>query len=55
MEIDNKKLCDSFVEFLKKNMDYLEVILDEIERKDFLEDFVDFLSIEVEKFNEINS
>lgn len=54
MEVDNKKLCDIFVELLKKNVDYLEVVLDEIERKDFFEDVVDYLSIEVEKFNEIN-
>lgn len=54
-ETDNKKLRDSFVELLKKNTDHLEAILDEIERKDSLEDFVDFLSTEVEKLNEINS
>ena len=54
-ETDNKKLRDSFVELLKRNTDHLEAILDEIERKDSLEDFVDFLSTEVEKLNEVNS
>lgn len=54
MEADNKKLRDTFAELSKKNADYLEVVLDEIERKDSLEDAVDYLSTEVEKLNEIN-
>lgn len=54
-ETDNKKLRDSFVELSRKNADHLESVLDEIERKDSLEDVVDYLSTEVEKLNEINN
>ncbi|KAL9981911.1 hypothetical protein ACROYT_G010675 [Oculina patagonica] len=55
VESDNKKLRGSFVELSKKNADHLESVLDEIERKDSLEDVVDYLSTEVQKLNEINS
>ncbi|PFX31719.1 hypothetical protein AWC38_SpisGene3473 [Stylophora pistillata] len=54
IEADNKKLRDAFAELSKKNADHLEAVLDEIERKDSLEDAVDYLSTEVEKLNEIN-
>lgn len=52
---ENKKLRNSFVELSKKNATYLESVLDEIERKDSLEDAVDYLGTEVQRFNEINS
>ena len=55
LEADNKKLRDSFVELSKKNAAHLESVLDEIERKDSLEDAVDYLGTEVQNLNEINS
>ena len=55
VEGDNKKLRESFVELSKKNAAHLESVLDEIERKDSLEDAVDYLGTEVQKLNEINA
>ena len=55
LEADNKKLRDSFVELSRVNATHLESVLDEIERKDSLEDVVDYLGTEVQKLNEINS
>ncbi|XP_068679656.1 golgin subfamily A member 4-like isoform X2 [Montipora foliosa] len=54
-EEDNKKIQDSFVELSKKSEAHLKSVLDEIERKDSLEDAVDYLSTAVQKLNEMNN
>lgn len=54
-EEDNKKVRDNFVELSKKNAAHLKSVLDEIERKDSLEDAVDHLSTAVQKLNEMNN
>lgn len=54
-EEDNKKIRDNFVELLKKNAAHLKSVLDEIKRKDSLEDAVDYLSTAVQQLNEMNN
>lgn len=55
LEAENKKLRENVVELSRKNATHLKALLDEIERKDSLEDAVDYLGTEIQKLNEINS
>ena len=55
LEEENKKLRENVVKLSMKNATHLKALLDEIERKDSLEDAVDYLGTEVHKLNEINN
>ena len=55
LEAENKNLRENVVELSTKNATHLKALLDEIERKDSLEDAVDYLGTEIQKLNEINS
>ena len=54
-EAKNERLREGIVELSEKNSEHLTSVVEEIERKDSLEDVIDFLAREVERLLKINN